>query len=192
MYSYTVSYSKKYSTLFSILGIFQHQDSPGIFARLSLFMYQILFSILLKLDAEALLYLKFISYSCKEGRNMTKREREGQKGKEERIVYTKNVKEKYKDAMRGRKWRQRTNGYSMPWSITTSLLQASCQIPVHPLQGRSTEGQRANRLKVMPIALTHNPLPPEAAPSGEDTDAHIPSHAALLQAAIYNCYKLGA
>ena len=51
---------------------------------------------------------------------MRKMKREGQKGEEERIVYRKNVKKKYKDAARGGERRQRTNGCSMPWRITTS------------------------------------------------------------------------
>ena len=45
---------------------------------------------------------------------MRKMKREGQKGEEERTVYRKNVKEKYKDAARGGERRQRTNGCSTP------------------------------------------------------------------------------
>lgn len=51
---------------------------------------------------------------------MRKMKREGQKGEEERTVYRKNVKEKYKDAARGGERRQRRNGCSTPWRITTS------------------------------------------------------------------------
>ena len=126
-------YSKKYSTLFSILGIFQHQDSSGIFPRLSFFTYQILFSYVIKIRCRIFTVLKNHILHLGRRKEHEEKGKRGSKGEEERVVYRKNAKEKYKDAMRGREQRHRTNGYSMPWSTTTSLLQASCQVAVQPL-----------------------------------------------------------
>lgn len=72
--------------------------------------------------------------------------------------------------------------------LTPGFMSDSCTPTLGPKYGRAESKQAEGHAH----RSDSNPLPPEAAPSGEDTDAHIPSRAALLQAAIYNCYKLGA
>ena len=183
-------YSKKYNTLFSILGIFQHQDSPDFFPRLSLFMCLILFSYIIKTRCRIFTMLKNHIFQLGRRKEYEKNE----KGEEERTVYRKNVKEKYKDAARGGERRQRRNGCSTPWRITTSSPRLHVGfLHAHPRAEVQKPREQTGfpflmhwcpslilLTKVTWIALTHSLPPPEAAHSGEDPDAHIPHHVSLL------------
>ena len=163
-------YSKKYNTLFSILGIFQHQDSPDFFPRLSLFTCSILFSYIIKTRCRIFTMLKNHIFQLGRRKEYEKNEKRGSKGRRREDSIQKECKE-IQGCSEGRRTEAEDKWLQHALAHHHILTQASCRVPAHPPQSRSTEAKRANRLSVSHALMSITHLPDEGHADRSDSQS---------------------